>query len=63
MAQVSQMDKTSSRGSELEKIIDQADKCPQCNFEWPAMFNKQAKRIEKELEPKLPKNFTVDWQS
>jgi len=48
---------------ELEKIIDQADKCLQCNFEWAAMFNKQAKRIEKGLEPILPKNFTVDWQS
>jgi hypothetical protein len=48
---------------ELEKIIEQADKCPQCNFEWAAMFNKQAKRIEKGLEPKLPKGFTIDWEA
>jgi len=48
---------------ELEKIIAQADKCPECRFEWGPMFNKQAKRIEKGLEPKLPKNFTVDWES
>lgn len=48
---------------ELEKIIDQAESCPECGFDWAAMFNKQAKRIEKGLEPKLPKNFSVDWQS
>jgi len=48
---------------DLEKIIEQADKCPQCSFDWATMFNKQAKRIEKGLEPKLPLNFTVDWVS
>ena len=48
---------------ELEKIIAQAENCPECGFEWAAMFNKQAKRIQKGLEPKLPKGFTVDWES
>jgi len=47
---------------ELEKIIEQADKCPQCNFEWASFFNKQAKRIGRGLEPKLPAGFKIDFE-
>lgn len=45
---------------ELEKIIEQADNCPQCGFEWAEFFNKQAKRMEKGLGAKLPKGFAID---
>ena len=48
---------------DLERIIEQADKCPQCSFEWAPFFRIQAKKIEKGLEPKLPPKFAVEWES
>ena len=47
---------------ELEKIIEQAESCPECGFEWAQFFNKANKRVEKGLEPKLPKMFMTPEQ-
>jgi len=47
---------------ELQKIIEQAEGCPECGFEFSPFFNKQAKRIEKGLEAKLPTEFKIDLE-